>query len=63
MSYAQTQQPNGWADDRLMEAFDLIGAVRIDAREAGAFALADILAKAEKAVEAADVALEEERAA
>jgi hypothetical protein len=46
-----------------MQAFDLIGAVRIDAREAGAFALADILAKAERAVEAADVALEEERAA
>lgn len=46
-----------------MNAFDLIGAVRIDAREAGAFRLADILAKAERAVEAADVALEEERAA
>ena len=46
-----------------MNAFDLIGAVRIEAREAGAFALADILAKAEEAVEAADVALEAERAA
>jgi hypothetical protein len=57
-----TSQENGWADERLMQAFDLIGAVRIDARGAGAFSVADALTKAEKAIEAADIALEVERA-
>lgn len=56
-----TKQANGWADDRLMQAYDLIGAVRIEAKEAGIFRATNALKNAEKAVEDADIALEEER--
>jgi hypothetical protein len=46
-----------------MQAFNLIGAVRFDAQNAGAFDLAKQLSKLESAVEAADCVLEQERVA
>jgi hypothetical protein len=53
----------GWADDRLKQAHDLIDAVRLEAREAGIFLVVNALTNARRAIDAADVALEEERAA
>jgi hypothetical protein len=52
-----------WADERLAQALELVEAVSLDAHEAGLFVVVNALKRAETAIENADIALEEERAA